>query len=172
MTNRTKPGPGIGPSWEELIQSGELRRMSLGEAIDLATEAHAGTTDKAGNPYIEHPLRVMDAMGTEVERMIAVLHDVLEDTPVTLDELCARGCPPEVVEAVKILTKRRGENYDAFIRRIRDSGNELAVGTKLADISDNADEKRLALLEHPEAQRLRSKYSDAKALLGSGATLA
>jgi (p)ppGpp synthase/HD superfamily hydrolase len=106
MTNRFKPGPGIGPTWKGLIQSGELRRMSLVEAIGLATDAHAGTIDKAGRPYIEHPLRVMDAMGTDVERMIAVLHDVLEDTLVTVDELHTRGCPPEVVEAVEVLTKR------------------------------------------------------------------
>jgi hypothetical protein len=145
--------------------STETREMSLGEAIALATDAHAGMTDKAGRPYIEHPIRVMAAMGTDVERMIAVLHDVLEDTPVTVDELRTRGCPPEVVEAVEILTKRNGENYDEFIQRIRDSRNELALRVKLADIADNEDEKRLALLDPAVAQRLRSKYSDTRPLL-------
>lgn len=77
--------------------------MNLEQAVALATEAHADATDKAGRPYIEHPLRVMDAMGTDVERMIAVFHDVLEDTLVTVDDLHARGCPPEVVEAVEVL---------------------------------------------------------------------
>jgi hypothetical protein len=122
-------------------------------------------TDKAGRPYIEHPIRVMDAMGTDVERIIAVLHDVLEDTPVTVDELHTRGCPPQVVEAVEILTKRLGEDYDAFIQRIRDSRNELALRVKISDIADNTDEKRLALLDPAEAQRLRSKYSDTRPLL-------
>lgn len=104
-------------------------------------------------------------MGTDVERMIAVLHDVLEDTSVTVDELHRRGCPPEVIEAVEVLIKRREESYDAFIGRIRDSRNELAVRVKLADIADNADERRLSLLDPAEAQRLRSKYSDAGPLL-------
>jgi (p)ppGpp synthase/HD superfamily hydrolase len=164
----------MGPSWKELIESGEVQRvldrgeahqMGVDEAIELAMEAHAGATDKAGRPYIEHPIRVMDEMSTDVERMIAILHDVVEDTTVTVDELLERGCPVDVVEAVEVLTKRSVEEYEAFIERIRNSGNEHAVRVKLADISDNANEKRLALLGPVEAERLRLKYSMARRLL-------
>jgi hypothetical protein len=148
----------------------EAPGMTLDEAIALATDHHASMTDKAGKPYIEHPLRVMDAFDTDVERMVAVLHDVLEDPPligepVTREELLERGCPMEVVQAVEVLTKRFGEGYPDYIERIRDSGNELAIRVKLADIADNADEDRLALLEKPEAGRLRAKYSQARQLL-------
>jgi (p)ppGpp synthase/HD superfamily hydrolase len=99
---------------DEELDPAEASEMSLDQAVALATELHADTTDKAGRPYIEHPLRVMGMMGTDVERMIAVLHDVLEDTPVTADELLGRGCPHEVVDAVEILTKPKKEGLSGL----------------------------------------------------------
>jgi (p)ppGpp synthase/HD superfamily hydrolase len=83
---------------------------TLERAIAIAAEAHAGQVDKAGQAYILHPLRVMLRMGSAHERMAAVLHDVVEDTPVSLPRLLAEGFAPEVIAAVDALTKRPGES--------------------------------------------------------------
>lgn len=83
---------------------------TLERAIEIAAAAHAGVPDKAGNPYILHPLRVMMRVSSPAERVVAVLHDVVEDTSWTLQALAAEGFAPDVVAAVDALTKRDGEN--------------------------------------------------------------
>jgi hypothetical protein len=88
-------------------------------ATKPASEAHIKQTDKAGAPYILHPLRMMQRMDAETERIVAVLHDIVEDTPLTLDDLRAMGFSREVVEAVDCLTRRAEENYDEFIERAK-----------------------------------------------------
>src|SRR5205085_9158702 len=118
----------------------------LDQAVALATRAHEGQTDKAGEPYIGHPLRAMRYVATDPERLVAVLHDVLEDTPVTAMDLLRQGCPAGVVVAVQLLSKRAEDTYETFIERTRDSGNELAINVKLADLADNADMSRLIRL--------------------------
>jgi (p)ppGpp synthase/HD superfamily hydrolase len=134
--------------------------MTLQQAIDLATRKHEGKSEKAGRPYIEHPLRVMNAVAElgEAAMMAAVLHDVIEDTPTTPADLLQSGCPPEVVRIVEILTKAEDEEYPNFVRRVRDSGDAIAIAVKRADMTDNSDEKRLELLDGDEADRLRKKY--------------
>ncbi|MBV9109275.1 MAG: bifunctional (p)ppGpp synthetase/guanosine-3',5'-bis(diphosphate) 3'-pyrophosphohydrolase, partial [Gemmatimonadetes bacterium] len=87
------------------------------EAIRIAVEAHRGQKDRGGAPYILHPLRMMTRVQTDAERMAAVLHDVVEDTAWTLDDLRARGFPDEVLRAVDALTRREGETYEAFVER-------------------------------------------------------
>ena len=141
--------------------------MNLHDAIAFATRAHAGATDKAGHPYIEHPLRVMKNVSMQGEQamMAAVLHDVLEDTPITAADLLADGCPPEVVSVVQMLTRGKGESYDEFVRRIARSGDHITIAVKGADI---AIEKRLSLLSAAEASRLREKYREARAILAQG----
>lgn len=133
------------------------------EAIALARQAHAGQTDKAGRPYIEHPLRVMNRVRGEHEKIAAVLHDVLEDTPVTEDDLRAAGCPDPVITAVRALTKRSGEPLNDSVARA--AANPIARAVKRADIADNNDPARLALLDGTTAQRLRDKYADSVRLL-------
>jgi (p)ppGpp synthase/HD superfamily hydrolase len=125
-------------------------------AIELAENAHRGATDKAGRPYMQHVRRVVSTVHTNTERMTAALHDVVEDTPTTLEDLTAAGCPTEVVAAVDALTRRAGESYDSFLERV--ARNELARRVKVADLMDNSDESRLALLSPEEAKRLRAKY--------------
>ena len=115
---------------------------TLERAIEIAAKAHAGQVDKAGQPYVLHPLRMMLAVTTPEARMAAVLHDVVEDTAVTLDELRAEGFPASVLEAVEALTKREGEDYEAFIRRV--APNPIAREVKLADLRDNSDLSRIA----------------------------
>ncbi|GGS30735.1 HD domain-containing protein [Actinokineospora fastidiosa] len=104
------------------------------DAVRIAREAHDGQVDKSGRPYIGHPLRVMAAVDGQHERMAAVLHDVIEDTPVTADDLRAAGCPDEVVTAVVALSKVDGEDQDAYLARV--AANPLAVTVKRADIAD------------------------------------
>jgi (p)ppGpp synthase/HD superfamily hydrolase len=124
----------------------------LEEAIRIAVEAHRGQKDRAGAPYILHPLRMMLRVQTDAERMAAVLHDVVEDTPWTLDDLRARGFPAEVLEAVDRLTRRPGEAYDDFVERA--AAHPVARRVKLADIEDNLDLRRLDAVEAGDLDRL------------------
>ncbi len=114
----------------------------LNRAIEIASAAHAGQLDKGGHPYIMHPIRVMLAMPTEEERIVAVLHDVLEDAPDwTLARLVAEGFTPAIVSAVCALTKRPDEPYGDFIARV--ALNPLASRVKVADMRDNMDLSRI-----------------------------
>ncbi|MDY7231832.1 GTP pyrophosphokinase [Hyalangium rubrum] len=135
---------------------------TLEDAIALAVEAHRGQRDKVGQTYILHPLRVMMRLETEAERMAAILHDVVEDTPYTLERLRALGYPEEVLSALECLTKREGETYEAFIERIRP--HSLARRVKLADLEDNMDVRRLLVVGPKEAERL-ARYRAAWARL-------
>ena len=102
---------------------------TLERAIEIATEAHRGQRDKAGNDYIGHPLRVMAAGKTPEEKIVGVLHDVVEDSDWTLEELAAEGFAPEIIEALRCLTHAEEEPYDRYIARIQ--GNPLAVAGEL-----------------------------------------
>lgn len=137
--------------------------MRLEQAIALARRFHDGATDKAGRPYIEHVLRVAEAVETDDEKLAAVMHDLLEDTVLTGTDLSCAGCPPKVRLAVEALTRAPEEGYDEFL--VRAASNEIALVVKLADIADNADEDRLAMLEPELSARLRSKYQRALEIL-------
>lgn len=113
----------------------------LEAAIAIAVEAHRGQVDKSGRPYILHPLRVMMRCETDVERTVAMLHDVVEDTSVTVDDLRRAGFGEEVLAALDCVTKREGESYEAFVERA--AGNPIARKVKLADLEDNMDLRRL-----------------------------
>lgn len=132
----------------------------------LATDAHAGQIDKAGRPYSEHPRRVAALVAgmTDDPDAVAVawLHDVVEDTAVTLDDLRAEGWSERVVAAVDALTRRPGEG-DAYYLRV--AADPLAALVKRADIADNTDPQRVALLTPSDAARLRRKYEHALSLL-------
>lgn len=125
---------------------------TLEDAIALAASAHAGQRDKMGEPYILHPIRVMLRLKTEDERTVAILHDVVEDTHVTLDELRRLGYSEEIVQAVELLSRREGETYAEFIERVRP--NALATRVKLADLEDNMDLRRQIKLGDHEIERL------------------
>ena len=121
----------------ELIENNLLNR-----AVALAAEAHLDQVDKAGAPYLLHPLRSMLRAATPDERLVAVLHDVLEDSPWTAQGLRREGFPRHVVRAVERLTRSEGESYDAFIEKV--AGDGLATQVKLLDLEDNADLGRIA----------------------------
>ncbi len=115
---------------------------SLADAIALAAKAHGTQRDKSGEPCLLHALRVMLRMKGKTERIVAVLHDVIEDTDVTLDGLRRAGFSREAVRAVDALSRRNsaGETYDAFTERI--AKNPLAVRVKLGDLADNMSPER------------------------------
>lgn len=138
---------------------------TIEKAIQLAAKAHEGQLDKSGAPYIFHPLRLMFAVTTREEQMAAVLHDVVEDTPVTFEDLLAAGFSAEVVEAVRCLTKTDGESrIHAAGRAVR---NPIARNVKLADVRDNMNMTRIPNPTEKDFKRLE-EYKQVKALLERG----
>ena len=120
-----------------------------------STKSHEGQRDKSGMPYILHPLRVMLKMSTETEMIVAVLHDVVEDSSLNLDDLASVGFSEEILQAIDCLTWRKDESYDEFIERAQ--ANPLSRKVKIADIEDNMDLKRLDTLTEKDVERLK-KY--------------
>jgi len=114
---------------------------TLERAIAIAAEAHAGMVDKAGAPYILHPLRVMLRVNDDRARIAAVLHDIVEDTDWTIERLRAEGFDEEVLAAIDALTRREGEDYFDFCRRA--AQNPIARIVKRADLEDNLDLSRI-----------------------------
>jgi len=136
---------------------------TLERAIEIAAAAHAGQHDKAGAPYILHPLRVMLAQNEPAQRIAAVLHDVVEDTPWTLDQLRAEGFSEDVLRAVDALTKREDEDYFGFVDGA--GRDPVARAVKIADIRDNMDTSRIASITDRDRARLE-KYRQALERLG------
>lgn len=128
---------------------------TLEDAIQIAAEAHKGQPDKAGAPYILHPLRMMMRMKTEAEMITAILHDVVEDTDWTIEKLRERGFSEEVLEAVECVTNREGESYDQFIERA--AKNPIARQVKIADLEDNMNIQRIGEIKPEDLTRLE-KY--------------
>jgi (p)ppGpp synthase/HD superfamily hydrolase len=137
---------------------------TLERAIAIAAEAHSGQVDWAGLPYVLHPLRMMMRVSSTDERIVAVLHDVCEDCPGwTFDRLRNEGFSDHVVEALQSVTKRDGEDYEAFVRRA--AANPIGRSVKLADLNDNSDLSRISAPSERQLQ-LIEKYRRAIAMLG------
>ena len=141
------------------------RTFTLDDAIQVARRAHEGQLDKSGRPYIGHPLRVMGALRNEHERMAAVLHDVVEDTTVTLDDLAEAGCPAPVLAALAAISKQPGEAQESYLARV--ASNPIALAVKRADIEDNMSPDRMDRLDKATQERLRDKYTSALRQLGA-----
>jgi (p)ppGpp synthase/HD superfamily hydrolase len=137
---------------------------TLEDAIALAVNAHRGQQEMNGNPYILHPLRLMLAVSGEDAQIAAVLHDVVEDTPVTLDDLRAAGFADHVVAAVDHLTRREDETYAEFIERIQP--HDLARRVKLADLRDNMNILRLPEVGQRDLARLQRYRAAWRTLTG------
>lgn len=136
------------------------------KSLEIALQAYSGQTDKAGRPYILHPLRVMAKVATDEEMAVALLHDVIEDSEWTADSLLDAGIPMTVVDAVQCLTKNAGEDYGQFIQRVLT--NKLAVKIKMADIEDNIDVLRLDSLAGKDMERVKKYHTAWKVLDGQG----
>lgn len=125
------------------------------EAIEIAVKAHKGHRDRYGQPYILHPLRVMMRMNTEDEKVTALLHDVIEDTDTTMDDLRKKGFPENILTGIDCMTKREGEPYDEYIKRAE--SNPISLKVKIADLEDNMDIRRIKNITEKDTERL-NKY--------------
>jgi len=126
----------------------------LEKAIHIALKAHSGQKDKAGCEYILHPLRVMLQMKTQEEKIIAILHDAVEDSDYTIQALKDEGFGEEILNSVELLTRdKKGEAYEDVIRRIKT--NPIATKIKIADLEDNMDIKRIENIKEKDLERLR-----------------
>ena len=134
-------------------------------ALRLAREVHAEQRDKVGEPYFAHPLRVALSMAGDAERQVGALHDVIEDSPLTCEDLLARGFAEDVVRAVDALTKRPGEPLEESMARA--AADPLARAVKLADLADNASPARQVRLSDADRARLGEKYRRSAELLGT-----
>ncbi|RTE02446.1 HD domain-containing protein [Paenibacillus whitsoniae] len=134
----------------------------LTKAILLAAKAHDGQEDKGGQPYILHPIRLASRAKSEEDAIVAVLHDVVEDSNITLFDLQKEGFSPSVIDALDCLTRRADESYDAFIERVK--LNPLATRVKLLDLEDNSDVNRIPNPTKQDYERI-DKYKKAIAVL-------
>jgi (p)ppGpp synthase/HD superfamily hydrolase len=131
-------------------------------AKHIATRAHQGQIDKAGQPYISHPEFVASQVTGDEAKAVAWLHDVIEDTPITFDDLRSEGLSETVIEAVAALTKQDSESYETYLKRV--AANPIAKAVKLADLKHNMDTSRLTVIDDKARARL-GKYKIAFALL-------
>ena len=133
--------------------------MTIEQAIEVALKAHAGQVDKAGQPYILHPLRVMmtvESASLASARVVAMLHDVVEDSEWTVEGLAsAYGLTPDEQAALRLLTHDDGEEYAAYVENV--AANPLARAVKVADLRDNLDVTRLPEVTEKDAKRI-AKY--------------
>ncbi|MBR4727984.1 MAG: HD domain-containing protein [Clostridia bacterium] len=132
------------------------------KAMQLAYAAHHGQTDKDGIPYIFHPMHLAEQMTDEATVCVALLHDTVEDTDVTLDQLRAAGFPPDIVDAVAAMTHAHDVDYFDYVRAIR--ANPIARAVKLADLAHNSDPDRSAVIDEAMLRRFE-KYARAKRIL-------
>ena len=134
------------------------------KAMKIAYDAHHGQLDKGGSPYIFHPIHLAEQMEDEVSCCAALLHDVVEDTSVTMEEL-EMQFPQDIITVLRLLTHEEGVPYEDYVRQIR--GNPVAMKIKLADIAHNSDQSRLSCCGISEDGKaaLRSKYTKATAVL-------
>lgn len=132
--------------------------LLIQKAIDIALKAHAGQRDKAGELYLFHPIRVMLAGKTIEEKIVGILHDVVEDTNVSIEDLKEVGFSETVIIAIDTLSKRKDETYDAFIDRV--CKNKLACSVKILDLKDNMNPDRIENPTQEDFMRM-SKYKKA-----------
>lgn len=134
------------------------------KAMQIAYEAHHGQVDLGDMPYILHPVHLAEQMEDEISCAAALLHDVVEDTSVTMEQL-RQLFPKEVTEVVALLTHREDEDYYDYVRRIKD--HPVAKKIKLADLDHNSDRNRWTAAKIPEdkQQRLKIKYEKARSIL-------
>jgi len=132
-------------------------------AMKLCADAHEGQPDKAGNPYILHPLRVAAAGKNLNEVVLGLLHDVVEDTAYTLQDIEEQGFPEVIIQALDAISKRENETRENYLQRV--AQNELATTVKYYDLDDNSNPDRLALLDKAQSQKLIQKYKEAREIL-------
>ena len=141
-----------------------MKQSQSEKAYKIAKKAHLGQVDKAGEDYIKHPEKVASFVKTDEEKAVAYLHDVIEDTELTLENLYEYDFSKEVIEAVDIITKKRGEDYQSYLNSVKK--NKLARAVKLANLRHNSDLTRLTKVTEKDIER-KEKYQKAINFLNS-----
>ena len=141
-----------------------MKQSQSEKAYEIAKKAHLGQVDKAGEDYIKHPEKVASFVETDEEKAVAYLHDVIEDTELTLEDLHEYEFSKEVIEAVDIITKKKGEDYRSYLNSVKK--NKLARAVKLADLRHNSDLTRLTKVTEKDIER-KEKYQKAINFLNS-----
>lgn len=144
--------------WEKCILYTYLTK----KAMKISFDAHKEQTDKNGIPYIYHPIHLAEQMDDENSICVALLHDVVEDTDITLEELKREGFPDEVVTALKLLTHDDKVPYMEYVRAVK--GNPIATKVKLADLRHNSDLSRMDVVDEKALKRVE-KYKEAIKIL-------
>lgn len=134
--------------------------MTIEETLHIALEAHVGQKDLVGNPAILHLMAVCLAGKSDLQKKVGLLHDIVEDTQMTLDGLLEKGVEKDVVDAVDLLTHRDNDTYEDYIRKIVSSGNETAIQVKLNDLQHNLHRAELALATLDTSTRERQALLD------------
>ncbi len=134
-------------------------------AIEIAVSAHKGQKQRNGLPYVLHPLTLMFAVSSVEAKIVAVLHDVVEDSTWELEDLRTEGFSESAIQAIDCLTHREGEEYEAYIERV--SSDDIAKEVKLADLTDNMNLRRIPDLNPRDLSRLE-RYHQAWLRLGGG----
>lgn len=134
-------------------------------ALRIAIRAHEGQQDKSGREYVMHPIRVAERCKDTRAKIVALLHDTIEDTDVTIEYLRKEGFPEEIIDAVLSVTKQDGENYEDFVRRA--AKNAIGKEVKIADLEDNMDIRRLIEIKEEDVARLRKYLSAWQYLINS-----
>ena len=141
-----------------------MKQSQSEKAYEIAKKAHLGQIDKAGEDYIKHPEKVASFVKTDEEKAVAYLHDVIEDTELTLEDLREYGFSEEVLKAVDVITKKKGQDYQTYLNSVKE--NKLARVVKLADLRHNSDLTRLIDITEKDRER-KEKYQKAIDFLNS-----
>jgi (p)ppGpp synthase/HD superfamily hydrolase len=141
---------------------------TLERALQIAVQSHAGQTDKSGAAYIFHPIRVMMRCTSPDAKIVALLHDVVEDTPVTFEQLEGEGFSAVVLCALRLLTHAKEVPYEDYIQSL--ICNPIAVEVKVADLEDNMDIRRLQEIDDKATARLRKYLASHRLLMAKPAT--
>lgn len=134
------------------------------KAMKLCFQAHKEQADKSGIPYVFHPIHLAEQMKDEDTTIVALLHDVVEDTEYTIEDLAAMGFNDNVIAAIKLMTHADGVPYMDYVVKIKD--NPIAKVVKLADLAHNSDISRMDIIDETAKERVE-KYAKAIALLNS-----
>ena len=141
-----------------------MKQSQSEKAYEIAKRAHLGQIDKAGEDYIKHPEKVASFVNSDEEKAVAYLHDVIEDTKLTLEDLREYGFSEEVLKAVDVITKKKGQDYQTYLNFVKE--NKLARVVKLADLRHNSDLTRLINITEKDIER-KEKYQKAIDFLNS-----
>lgn len=146
------------------IYNKNMKQSQSEKAYEIAKRAHLGQIDKAGEDYIKHPEKVASFVNSDEEKAVAYLHDVIEDTELTLEDLREYGFSEEVLKAVDVITKKKGQAYQTYLNSVKE--NKLARDVKLADLRHNSDLTRLMNITEKDRER-KEKYQKAIDFLNS-----